>query len=114
MNDSARIKLSTTFEKRWWQSKKFVAFLLMELLLSGMAIVALLSQPQLGWPLAAYMLGVVVTMGCTALVFNGYQAKLDMYIRGMALTGRAPRSLEKLFINNDKEIENELPDDGEA
>jgi hypothetical protein len=115
MTGKQRIALATKFEKPWHKSKKFVAFLIMEVLLSALAIVALFTQPQLGWPLAAFMLGVVVTMGCIALVFNGYQAKLDMYVRGMALTGQAPRTLfEQVFGKADDEDDDEPQDDGEA
>jgi len=103
MTNEQRIKMAKGFEKGHFSSKKFVAFLLMEFLLCGMAITALITQKDLGWPLAAFMTGVVVTMGSIAMVFNGYQAKLDMYVRGMALTGEAPRSLmEKLFGANPK------------
>jgi hypothetical protein len=80
--------LASSYEKRWYASKKFIAFLIMELLLSAMAVVALFKQNDLGWPLAAFMLGIVITMGVIAMTFNGYQAKLDMYVRAMALTGR--------------------------
>jgi len=115
MTGKQRITLATKFEKPWHQSKKYLAFLLMELLLSALAVVALFTQRPLDWPLAAFMLGVVVTMGCIALVFNGYQAKLDMYVRGMALTGQAPRSLfEKFFGTEDEDSDDEPPDDGEA
>jgi len=95
MTEKDRAVLAHAYEKKWHESKKFVAFLLMELLLAAMAIIALFTQPQLGWPLAAFMLGVVITMGCIALVFNGFQAKLDMYVRAMALTGGVPREINK-------------------
>ena len=103
MTDEDRKHLAFTYEKSWYQSKKFIAFLLMELLLSAMAMVALFTQRNLGWPLAAFMTGIVMTMGAIALVFNGFQAKLDMYVRALALTGQAPRSvMEKLFGTVDK------------
>ncbi len=87
MTDMERIDLVKVFEKPGHKSKKFVAFTFMELLLAGLAFYALNKQPELGWPLAMFMFGIVVTMGAIALVFNGYQAKLDMYVRGMALIG---------------------------
>lgn len=81
------------FEKPFYRSKKFIAFLVMEGLLAWLAYTALKSQPDLGWPLASFMLGIVMTMGAIALVFNGYQAKLDMFMRGMALGSDAAKSI---------------------
>jgi len=89
MTSTERREIAKSFEKVWHQSKKFLAFLLMELLLAAIITVALFKQPNLGWPLAAFMLGAVFTMGVIALTFNGYQAKLDMYVRAMTLIGHA-------------------------
>jgi len=115
MTSKERKDLGTHFEKKWHGSKKFLAFLLMELLLCSMAMTALFTQEDLGWPLAAFMLGIVVTMGAIALVFNGYQAKLDMYVRGMALTGEAPRSLMEKLLGKPRlqRVDSDPEDDGE-
>jgi len=78
------------FEKSWFRSKKFIAFLLMEILLSALALIALYTQPALGWPLSAYMTCIVFTMGAIAFGFNGQQAALDKYLRGMVLAQRSP------------------------
>ena len=119
MIDKERIVLARKFEKPAHKSKKFIAFVFMELLLAFLAVYALEKQPVLGWPLAMFMFGIVVSMGSMALVFNGYQAKLDMFVRGMALAGKAPISLmEKVFgvkSSAGGNVEEEFPDEeGEA
>lgn len=88
MTSEQRESLVKHFEKKPLQSKKFIAFLFMEILLGALAMVALFTQPQLGWPLATFMSLIVVTMGAIALTFNGFQAALDKYFRGAALTGQ--------------------------
>lgn len=96
-------KLVSQFEKPAMKSKKFKAFLFMELLLGGLAVVALVTQPDLGWPLATFMSLIVVTMGAIALAFNGYQASLDKYFRGAALLGGgAGDAMNKLMGKGDK------------
>lgn len=85
---TTKTELTKTFEKPWYKSKKFIAFLLMELLLFALALLAMLTQDEIGWPLAAYMFGIIVSMGAMALAFNGRQAQLDAYVRGMAMVGR--------------------------
>ena len=72
-------------DKKWHDSKKFLAFLIMELLLAGLAGFALWKQPGLGWPLSMFMTFIVVTMGAVAFGFNGQQAALDKYMRGAAI-----------------------------
>lgn len=95
MTNKERTELAGVYEKPWHNSKKFVAFLLMEVMFCAMSIIALLTQPQLGWPLAAFMTGIVIVMGFVGLSFNGKQAQLDMYVRAMALTGCVPEKLHK-------------------
>jgi len=99
MTDKERKDLAATYEKQWFRSKKFIAFLIMEVVFCAMAMVALFTQRDLGWPLAAFMTGIVVAMGFLALAFNGKQAQLDMYVRAMALTGGVPKKL-----NGDLEV----------
>ena len=83
-----KTELAKTFEKSWRRSKKFIAFLIMECLLYSLALITLLTQDDIGWSLAAFMFGLVVSMGAMALAFNGRQAQLDAYVRGMAMVGR--------------------------
>ena len=82
-------------ERQGWESKKFRAFLLMETLLSTLAILALYWQRDLGWPLAAFMTGIVFTMGYIAINYTSTQARLDMFVRGMALGNNSPAYLKK-------------------
>ena len=79
--------MKNLLDKSWYRSKKFLAFVVMELFMEGLAVLALLTQPGLGWPLAAFMLGLVVTQGAVAFAFTGQQAALDKYLRGMAKMG---------------------------
>ena len=82
-------------EKPFYRSKKFYAGFLIESALTAMAIVALRWQTDLGWPLSAFMLGIVFTMGFVYLSYNGKQAMLDTYTRGIALTGKIPTDFVK-------------------
>lgn len=116
MTDSDRKKLGESYEKPFYKSKKFIAFLSMEAVLGGLvfyALYALRMAPDIAWPLAAFMIGLVVTMGTIALTFNGYQANLDMYVRGMALTGQAPAGLMERLLGRRSEPVVEETDDEE-
>jgi hypothetical protein len=72
-------------EKSAHKSKKFLAWLIQQVLMSGMAIVALIKQPELGWPLASYMGGIVFMMGISTMWYLGKQAAVDATVRGYAL-----------------------------
>ena len=78
------------FEKAWFQSKKFIAFALTEALMAMMAIVALKHQANLGWPLSAFMTGIVFVMGFVAVVFLGKQTDLDKFVRMAAFSYKQP------------------------
>jgi len=80
------------FEKSALKSKKFWAFLLCLGVLAGLAVTALLSQ-EIGWPLAAFMLAIVLTIGFLGVGFVFSVAQLDKYVRLAAITGR--NSLDK-------------------
>lgn len=84
-----------SFEKPAYKSKKFFAWFLQETALTVMAILALKWQTNLGWPLSAFMLGIVFTMGFAYISYNGKTAMLEMYTRGMALTGEVSEKLTK-------------------
>lgn len=113
MTDEERKEVGRSYEKPWYGSKKFIAFLLMELMLCAMSMVALFTQKELGWPLAAFMIGIVATMGSIALVFNGYQAKLDMFLRGIVLSGNAPRSTAEQLFGKPKKMAGRGDDESE-
>jgi hypothetical protein len=114
MTYKERVVLAKRFEKPGHKSKKFVGFIFMELLLAFLAVYALEKQPTLGWPLAMFMFGIVVSMGSIALVFNGYQAKLDMFVRGMAMAGQAPISLMETIFGVKRQPADDVPVDEEV
>jgi hypothetical protein len=77
-------------EKVWHKSKKFLAFLIMEAVLSGLAFYTVYSLGTFGWPVVSFLTAVVLNMGFIAVAFNAKQAELDKYVRFVALTGKAP------------------------
>lgn len=87
------------FEKPWYKSKKFVAFLLMEVVFTVVTAFTLKWQTDIGWPTAAFLVAIVFTMGFIAISFTGKQAMLDMYVRGIALTGQLPEKLASTFTD---------------
>ena len=78
-----------SFEKSALKSKKFLAFLLCILVLAGLAVIALIFQ-DIGWPLAAFMLAIVFTIGFLGVGFVFSVAQLDKYVRLAAITGKNP------------------------
>ena len=81
-------------EKAWYQSKKFLAFLIVESMLFTMAVLALKWQANLGWPLSTFMLAIVLIMGFIAVAFNLQQSKVDSFVRVAALAaGKTPKSI---------------------
>lgn len=78
------------FEKPWFTSKKFIAFLIMEVVLGSLSVLALLTQRPLGWPLSAFMVAGTLTMGAIAFGFISGQAALDKFLRGIALNKLQP------------------------
>lgn len=96
MNDLEHKKeILNLVERKGVASKKFRAFLLMEFLLATLALAALYLQRELGWPLASYMTAIVFAMGFIAVNYTSTQARLDMFVRGMALGGSTPAFLKK-------------------
>lgn len=80
----ANHKALTTVEKSALRSKKFVVWLISEVFLATMAVLALKWQSGLGWPLSAFMLGIVFVMGVSTMYYLGKQAALDATVRGFA------------------------------
>jgi len=90
-------------EKGWYQSKKFLAFLLVETMLFSMALAALKWQTSLGWPLALFMFTLVICMAFITVAFNLSQSKLDSFIRVTALLGKIPNAMkQELNTSEDK------------
>lgn len=75
-------------EKPFYQSKKFLAWLIQQLLMAAMAVTALIKQPSLGWPLSAFMCGMVFMMGISTMWYLGKQAAADIAVRGYAMVGK--------------------------
>lgn len=75
------------FEKSWLKSKKFLAFLFMEILLSLLVVYLIYCQKgvDFSWAHTAVFLGFAFNMGFIAVSFNLEQAKLDRYVRFAAI-----------------------------
>jgi len=101
MTEQEKQKVLDMVEKSPHKSKKFIAWLIQQMILSAMAIVALIKQPVLGWPLSAFMTGIVFVQGISTMYYLGRQAALDSTIRGFALVGNAANPL----ANKDKKTE---------
>jgi cell division protein FtsW (lipid II flippase) len=84
-------------EKPIHKSKKFIALLFTQVLLAAMAITALVQQPDLGWALSAYMIGIVFMIGVNTLWYLGRQAAVDSAVRGFALIGQMAKPFDKLI-----------------
>jgi hypothetical protein len=84
------------FEKPWYKSRKFMAFVLTQLALIAITAGTLATQ-KIEWQLASFMFGVVVVMGWTTTMFMGKQAECDMFMRGMTSLGRAPEKYAAKF-----------------
>jgi len=73
------------FERAWWQSKKFGAFLIVVATLVGIAVTLLVTQDAVGWPLASVLWTIVVTIGAVGFAYMGKQALIDKYLRGISM-----------------------------
>jgi hypothetical protein len=85
MTDEQKKETLSSVEKKALHSKKFLAWLIQQILMCGMAIVALVKQPDIGWPLASYMGGIVFMMGISTMWYLGKQAAVDSAVRGYAM-----------------------------
>lgn len=56
--------------------------------MAGMGITALVTQPNLGWALSAFMVGLVFMMGISTMWYLGKQAAADIAVRGYAMVGK--------------------------
>ena len=85
MTNEQKKEALESVEKKPQHSKKFLAWLIQQVLMCGMAIVALIKQPEIGWPLASYMGGIVFMMGISTMWYLGKQAAVDSAVRGYAM-----------------------------
>jgi hypothetical protein len=95
MTTEERKEAINSFEKKARHSKKFIAWLIQQILMTGMAVVALIKQPELGWPLASYMGGIVFMMGISTMWYLGKQAAVDSAVRGYAMVGKGVEELKE-------------------
>jgi hypothetical protein len=86
------------FEKPWYRSRKFLAFIITQAALISIMVTTLVTQ-TIGWELSAYMTGVVVVMGWTTTLFMGKQAECDMFMRGITALGQVPDRFKSRFPN---------------
>ena len=93
MTQQERCQMLHDVEKPAHKSKKFAAWLIQQAIMSAMAIVALIKQPELGWPLATFMVSIVFFMGASTMFYLGKQAALDTAVRGFAMVGKAVPAL---------------------
>ena len=104
MTNAERQTALDAVEKNPLKSKKFLAWLIQQLLMAAMAIVALVTQKGLGWPLASFMVGLVFMMGASTMWYLGKQAALDTAVRGFAMLDSASKELtEKFGLGEKKE-----------
>ena len=87
-------------EKKPHHSKKFLAWLIQQVLMCGMAIVALIKQESLGWPLASFMGGIVFMMGISTMWYLGKQAAVDSAVRGYALMRGGVDKIKEEVVND--------------
>jgi hypothetical protein len=96
-----RKDLLLTMEKTAHKSKKFVAWFIMQVFLFVMALYALKTQPELGWPLAGFMTAIVFSMCVSTMWIIGKQAAADIAIRGYALIGGASEKIKEAVVQGE-------------
>lgn len=62
---------------------------------------ALIRQPNLGYPLALFMSGIVFMMGISTMWMIGKQAATDIAVRGFAMIGQTSKQFDKLISKED-------------
>ncbi len=115
--NAQRAAMLKKMEKAAWKSKKFIFGISIEIVLAYFVIMTLRKFDEINWPLATVLCLAIFTMGSIALVFNGYQAALDKYVRGAALTGIADKQrslLESITGRSRRRSEEEYYDDEES
>lgn len=96
-----RKELLQKMEKAAHKSKKFVAWFIMQVFLFVMALYALKTQPELGWPLAGFMTAIVFSMCVSTMWVIGKQAASDIAVRGFALIGSSAKKIEEAVVKSE-------------
>ena len=87
-----REEMLKKMEKPWLRSKKFYAFLLMEVAMFALMFLLIYftkvsDNTEMTWQESALAITMVFVMGFCALAFNNMQGSLDKFVRGIALVG---------------------------
>lgn len=77
--------------------------MIQQLLMTAMAVTALVRQPELGWPLASFMVGIVFMLGVSTMWMIGKQAAADIAVRGFAMIGKGSKPFDKLISKDSVE-----------
>jgi uncharacterized membrane protein len=85
------------FEKTWHQSKKFLACLVMEVLLGGLTFYMMFraASEVVSWQTTSVLFVLIFNMGFIAVAFNVGQAKLDTYLRLTSILGKIPKAFAR-------------------
>lgn len=88
-------------EKSWHKSKKFLAFLAMELVFGSLAAYFMfrVATDAIPWTATLVLFALIFNMGFIAVAFNLSQARLDAYVRLAEITGHATAKLPDLSRN---------------
>jgi hypothetical protein len=87
------------YEKAWHHSKKFLAFLVMEILLGSITFYTLhlVAGEHLSWTESLILFALIFNMGFISVAFNLEQAKLDRYTRFVTtFTGMTKANLDEV------------------
>lgn len=70
-------------DKPFYHSKKWIAWVVMLVVLTGLAVLALLKMD--GWPLSSFLVIDVIIAGAVTFGLIDRQASMDRFLRGIAL-----------------------------
>lgn len=99
MTETQKQEALKKVEKSWWQSKKWLAWVIQQILMAAMGIITIVSftkHPELGWPLVTFLVALVFMMGSSTMLLIGKQAALDATIRGFAFIGNVASTPSKI------------------
>jgi len=97
MTPQERMEMMKKFEKAWYQSKKLLFCLTFMALVSAFVFSVINFKFDFSWPVATVICVAIFALGFVVLAFNGKQALLDQWTRGIALTGQIPTALAKKY-----------------
>jgi len=97
-------------EKKWYQSKKFLAFLLLLLFMSAFVGCLVYWRLDFRWQAAAVLWAIIFTMGIVTLFYVDRQARIDKITRGMILADSAEEAdaTRKIMMILDEEAKRKI------